>query len=198
MKEASLFEEFQKLARPEGETLRIFSPDGTVLMDESRGEPGRPGEFANRPEIDRRQLRDLILDSLAPETVHWNASLLKFRTQDSSKVTLLFADGSEEPDFDLVIGADGAWSKVRASVSETEPFYSGIGGLDCRIPDVDTRFKKLSAHVGQGMCLNLGSDKGLMCQRNGDGSVQLYAFSQLPIDWSSACGIDFTHPDARR
>jgi hypothetical protein len=198
LKEAGLFEEFQKLARPEGETLRIISPDGTVLMDESRGEPGRPGEFANRPEIDRVQLRDLLLDSLVPGTVCWGSRLLEIRAQEDSGLILLFADGSEEADLDLVVGADGAWSKVRPCLSEIEPSYSGIGGLDCRISDVDARFEKLSAHVGQGTCLNLGSDKGIMCQRNGDGAIQLYAFSRLPIEWLSSCGIDFAHPDARR
>ncbi|KAI1643792.1 FAD/NAD(P)-binding domain-containing protein [Daldinia loculata] len=197
LKEAGLLEEFKKLARPEGETLRIFSSDGTVLMDESRGEPGRPGEFADRPEIDRTQLRDLILDSLSPETVHFDSKLVKIHTQENSKLTLVF-DNHEETDFDLVVGADGAWSKVRPSISDTEPFYSGIAGLDCRIPDVDAKHPKLSAHVGQGMCLNLGSNKGLMCQRNGDGTVQLYAFARVPVDWFSASGIDPTHPDARR
>lgn len=198
LKEAGLLEEFKKLARPEGETLRIYSPDGTVLMDESRGEPGRPGEFANRPEIDRTQLRNLLLDSLAPDTVHWNSRLLKIHNQTNSKLTLLFANDHEESDFDLVVGADGAWSKVRPNVSGIEPSYSGISGLDCRLSDIDTRFEKLSAHVGQGMCLNLGSDKGLLCQRNADGAVQLYAFARMPSDWFSTCGIDFTHPNARR
>ncbi|KAK6952759.1 hypothetical protein Daesc_005053 [Daldinia eschscholtzii] len=198
LKEAGLLEEFKRLARPEGETLRIFSPDGTVLMDESRGEPGRPGEFADRPEIDRAQLRDLILDSLEPGTVHFNSKLLKINTQENSKLTLVFADGREVTDFDLVVGADGAWSKVRPSISDTEPFYSGIAGLDCRISDVDAKHPELSAHVGQGMCLNLGSNKGLMCQRNGDGTVQLYAFARVPVDWFSTSGIDPTLPDARR
>ncbi|KAI0121840.1 FAD/NAD(P)-binding domain-containing protein [Daldinia grandis] len=197
LKEAGLLEEFKKLARPEGETLRIFSSDGTVLMDESRGEPGRPGEFADRPEIDRTQLRDLILDSLTLGTVHFDSRLVKLHTQDNSKLTLVF-DNREENDFDLVVGADGAWSKVRPSISNTEPFYSGIAGLDCRILDVDAKHPKLSAHVGQGMCLNLGSNKGLLCQRNGDGTVQLYAFARIPVGWFSASGIDPAHPDARK
>ncbi|KAI5922719.1 FAD/NAD(P)-binding domain-containing protein [Camillea tinctor] len=198
LQEAGLFEKFKKLARPEGETLRIYSPDGIVLMDESRGESGRPERFANRPEIDRTQLRNLLLDSLAPETVQWNSRLQDIRNQDDSKLTLVFTNGNEETGFDQVVGADGAWSRVRPSVSETEPSYSGISGLDCRISDVDARFKKLSEHVGRGMCLNLGSDKGLMCQRNSDGAIQLYAFARLPKDWFSTCGIDFTHPNARR
>ncbi|KAJ4288092.1 hypothetical protein N0V90_012109 [Kalmusia sp. IMI 367209] len=198
LKEAGLFAEFQKLARPDGETLRIFSPDGTVLMDESRGDPGRPAEeFANRPEIDRSQLRDLLLDSLTPDTVQWNSKLVRIEEGTDSKLSLILADRTEAG-FDLVVGADGAWSKVRPSLSEAKPFYSGIGGLDCRISNVDQSHPELSAHVGNGMCLNLGSDKGLMCQRNSDGAVQLYAFARLPEEWFSSCGINFEQPTARR
>ncbi|KAH8722620.1 hypothetical protein GQ44DRAFT_751365 [Phaeosphaeriaceae sp. PMI808] len=196
LKEAGLFDEFQKLARAEGETLRIFTPDGTSIMDESRGQGGRPESFANRPEIDRRQLRNLLLDSLAPDTVHWNSKLVQVRDSQDSKLSLVFVDRTEVG-FDLVVGADGAWSKVRLTLSNTEPVYSGIAGLDCRISDVDDTHPELSAHVGKGMCLNLGSKKGMMCQRNGDGAVQLYAFARLPKDWFSSCKINFDHPEAR-
>ncbi|KAK8099645.1 FAD/NAD(P)-binding domain-containing protein [Apiospora kogelbergensis] len=197
LKEAGLLEKFQRLARPEGETLRIIAPDGEVLMDESRGDPGRPDEFANRPEIDRTQLTDLLLGSLPPEAVKWGCRLLKIQELENSKLNLVFADGHEEPDIDLVVGADGTWSKVRPFLSDTTPSYSGIGGLDCYIPSVDSRYPGLSEHVGQGMCLNLGSQKGIMCQRNSNGNIQLYAFGRLPIDWFSTCGIDFTHSTAR-
>jgi len=198
LKEAGLFADFRKLARPEGETLRILTPDATILMDESRGDPGRPAdEFANRPEIDRKQLRDLLLDSLTPGTVRWNSKLVRIDEGQDSKLSLVLADRTESG-FDLIVGADGAWSKVRPSLSDVQPFYSGIGGLDCRILDVDRTRPELSAHVGNGMCLNLGSDKGLMCQRNSDGTIQLYAFARLPKEWFSSCGIKFGHLNARR
>jgi hypothetical protein len=168
-----------------------------LLMDESSGDPGRPREFADRPEIDRAQLRDLLLGSLAPGTLQWGSKLLRIEDRPDSKLGLVFADRTEA-DFDLVVGADGAWSKVRPSLTDTEPFYSGVGGLDCRLSDVDRIHPELSAHVGKGMCLNLGSNKGLMCQRNGDGAVQLYAFARLPQSWFSSCGFRFEEHHAKR
>ncbi|KAK8137081.1 FAD/NAD(P)-binding domain-containing protein [Apiospora sp. TS-2023a] len=136
-----------------------MSPDGAVLTDESRDDPGRPQEeFANRPEIDRAQLRDLFVGLAS--------------ARGYSRLKLVFADGHEESDLDLVVGADGAWSKVRPSLSDTKPYYSGIGGPDCYIPGVDNRYDKLSKHVGQGMCLNLGEEKGMMCQRNSNSTMQ--------------------------
>lgn len=41
---------------------------------------------------------------------------------------LHFADGSSQREFDLIVGADGAWSTVRSLVSDAKPHYSGIAG----------------------------------------------------------------------
>ncbi|KAF2756231.1 FAD/NAD(P)-binding domain-containing protein [Pseudovirgaria hyperparasitica] len=198
LKEAGLLDEFLKYARPEGETLRIIAPDGTTLMDESRGDEGRPAdEFANRPEIDRRQLRSMLLDSLNDSVIQWKSKLLRVEDNPGQKLKLHFADRTEEG-FDFVIGADGAWSKVRSLLSDVKPFYSGVGGLECHITDADAKHPMLAQHVGNGMCLNLGSDKGIMCQRNGDGGIQAYAFARLPETWYQTCGISFTDQTARK
>jgi 2-polyprenyl-6-methoxyphenol hydroxylase-like FAD-dependent oxidoreductase len=53
---AGLLPEFQARSRPEGQAMRILDTDGAVLRD---WRPA-PGESAN-PEIDRGQLRDLLM-----------------------------------------------------------------------------------------------------------------------------------------
>ncbi len=183
LRKAGLYEEFLKHARPEGETLRIFDPDGKVLLDESAEDGGsRPADFEGRPEIDRAKLREILLDSLEPGSIHWNAKLEQVKLSWNQKYDLHFQD-RVETSFDMVIGADGAWSKVRELLSEEKPFYAGVGGLDCRISAIDTAHPSLSKRVGQGMCLTLGQDKGILAQRNGDGSVRLYGFARVPEAW---------------
>jgi len=196
LREAGLYDEFPKHARRESETLHIFSPSGKALLDESAGEGGRPEEFNNRPEIDRRLLRKLLLESLIAGTVKWNSALLSIDELESGKLNLRFADRIEHG-FDVVVGADGAWSKVRPSLTEQKPFYSGIGGLECHITAAETRRPALAKRVGKGMCLTLGENKGIMCQTNGDGGIQVYAFARLPESWYAESGINFTKPEAR-
>src|SRR2546423_8186385 len=66
LRAAGLYEQFHHLSRPEGQQMRLLDRHGTVLFDDS---PGADKDY--NPEIDRGQLRDLLLDSLHPDTVPW-------------------------------------------------------------------------------------------------------------------------------
>ena len=180
LKEAGLYENFMKYARPEGEVLKIYDPRNRVLMNEGeKGGGSRHGQFKGRPEIDRVKLRDLLLDSVDSESISWARKLLQISLTSNGKNALCFADGVEDG-FDVVVGADGAWSKVRDMLTDQRPFYSGVGGLDLKLSNVDKRNPKIAHRVGAGMCLTLGESRGLLAQRNGDGAVRVYAFVRKP------------------
>ncbi|MFJ9822003.1 FAD-dependent oxidoreductase [Streptomyces sp. NPDC101151] len=78
------------------------------------------------PEIDRGQLRTLLLNSPTPGTVRWGHSVEKTVPLPNACVRLEFTRGTAE-EFDLVVGADGAWSGVRPALSDAQPAYSGVG-----------------------------------------------------------------------
>src|SRR5882757_4802844 len=103
--------------------MRRMDPAGRVLAHHLPDE----GE-TSRPEIDRGQLRDLLLRSLATGTVQWG------RTLESVSGP---ADGTAV-DADLVIGADGASSRVRTAVSPATPRYTGVSFLEARFDDMET------------------------------------------------------------
>ncbi|KAI0528039.1 hypothetical protein F5B22DRAFT_16811 [Xylaria bambusicola] len=198
LRAAGLFDEFMAVARPEGEVLKVYKPDGRLLLDESTGHGGRrPDSFNGRPEVDRVQLRDILIDSLKPGTIQWGRKLSTVKTTAGglkSAYDLHFSDGTVELGFSLVVGADGTWSKVRPLLSDTRPLFSGINGIEVKLPNIDSADPKLSKRVGLGMCLTLGSNTSILSQRNGDGSVQSYAFMQLTEDWAETCGIDWGNP----
>jgi 2-polyprenyl-6-methoxyphenol hydroxylase-like FAD-dependent oxidoreductase len=171
---AGLLAEFQALSRPEGQAMRILDTDGTVLRD---WRP-RPGDDAN-PEIDRGQLRDLLL---GPLDVQWGRGVTEVVPGTRDGVLVRFADGRQET-FDLVIGADGAWSRVRPAISSATPHYTGITLVETSLDDVDTRHPDLARLIGDGSMAVYGVNRSLVAQRNSGGHVKVYAKFRAPLDW---------------
>lgn len=116
LKEAGLFEEFLKLARYEDTAFRIANQQGERVFQ--AGEGGR-----DAPEIDRIQLRQILLDSIPREKIHWNHVLKGVSLDKDGQHILEFTNGVSVSGFKLVVGADGAWSKVRPSVRLSTLLY---------------------------------------------------------------------------
>jgi 2-polyprenyl-6-methoxyphenol hydroxylase-like FAD-dependent oxidoreductase len=192
--EVGLIEEFKKKARPEGEALKIISPAGDVLWDENGD---RTAEFADRPEIDRVVLRDLLLNSLEPDRIRWGKKLQRVEPGKKNTHDLHFEDGIETG-LDLVIGADGAWPKVRPLLTDIAPFYSGVTAIELWALDVEARNPWLSDYVGAGNCFMFDEGRALISQRNGNGSIRSYACVRQEEAWVKNCGIDWEKPDAAR
>lgn len=87
-----------------------------------------------RPDIDRSKPRQILFESLPEHTVKWRHKLTRLEREESAGAfTLHFADQPSPTDFNLVVGADGAWSKVRPVISATKLIYPGIAGRAFRI-----------------------------------------------------------------
>ncbi|MFF7640771.1 FAD-dependent monooxygenase [Streptomyces canus] len=171
---AGLSAEFRALSRPEGQAMRILDTDGTVLRD---WRP-RPDDRAN-PEIDRRQLRDLLLP---PLDVEWGRSVTQVVPGQRDGAQVHFADGRRAT-FDLVVGADGAWSRTRPAVSPVVPHYTGVTSVETSLDDVDTRHPDLARLIGDGSVAAYGVNRSLVAQRNSGGHVKVYAKFRAPLDW---------------
>ncbi|GAA2574635.1 MULTISPECIES: FAD-dependent oxidoreductase [Streptomyces] len=181
--EAGLLEEFFELARCESQEERRIDPAGRVLAHRLPGE----GETA-RPEIDRGQLRELLLRSLDPGTVRWGHTLESVSGPADGPRTLTFADGSTV-ETDLVIGADGAFSRVRPAVSDAVPRYTGVGFLEAWFDDMESAHPELSALVGRGSAHVADGERGLFAQRNSGGHLRVYIMRRVPLDWMTASGL---------
>ncbi len=184
---ANLTSELSKILRPEGEAMRITDRTSTILYNES-SDPG-PGQ-GTRPEVDRTQLRSLLLESIPQDTVKWGHKIKQAKQADDGTYTLIFESQPEVTGFDIVVGCDGAWSKVRPLVSETMPHYSGVSAIELRHRNVSIRNPSLSSLVGPGTLFCLHDGKVLCCQRNGDDSIRVYAMQPTEESWTSTCGID--------
>ncbi|MFD4256989.1 FAD-dependent oxidoreductase [Streptomyces sp. NPDC058534] len=189
LREAGLIDQFHVIARGEGQDMRLLKPDGTLLLQEDTSDDAP----LDRPEVDRADLRDLLLDSLPDGTVRWGHA---FRTADDG--LMHFADGGSAT-YDLLVGADGAQSRVRALLTEARPSHIGQNIVEVGIPDIDRTHPDLAAMVGRGNYWVLGDGLSLAAQRNGDGRVRIgLSFYNTAEDWFATSGIPFDDPAAAR
>ena len=189
LREAGLIDEFFAIARGEGQDMRLLTPDGTLLFQEDTPDDA-PLE---RPEVDRADLRGLLLDSLPEGTVRWGHA---FASADNG--LLHFADGGTAT-CDLLVGADGASSRVRPLVTDARPAPIGQNVVEVGIPDIDRTHPDLAAMVGRGNYWVLGDGISLAAQRNGDGRVRIgVSFYNTAEDWFATSGIPFDDPPAAR
>jgi 2-polyprenyl-6-methoxyphenol hydroxylase-like FAD-dependent oxidoreductase len=189
LREAGLMDEFYAIARGEGQDMRLLEPDGTLLLQETTPDDA-PLE---RPEVDRADLRNLLLDSLPEDVVRWGHA---FQSADNG--LLHFADGSTAT-YDLLVGADGAHSRVRTLLTDARPAHIGQNIVEIGIPDIDRTHPDLAAMVGRGTYWVLGNGLSLAAQRNGDGRVRIgLSFYNTAEDWFAGSGIPFNDPAAAR
>ncbi|MEU9240312.1 NAD(P)/FAD-dependent oxidoreductase [Streptomyces sp. NPDC048385] len=192
LREAGLLDEFFELARPEGQEIRQMDPTGTITSHEV---PAAHELF--KPEIDRGQLRHLLLDSLQPGTVHWGRALDTISGPDDGPRQLRFTDGTTV-ETDLVIGADGASSRVRRAVSPAVPEYTGVSFLEAWFSDVGNRHPDIAELVGQGSAHAADGERGLFAQRNSGDHIRVYIIRRVPADWISASGLTAEDTDGVR
>lgn len=162
--EGGLLEEFRAVAREEGEALRILDRAGVVHFEETAEESG-----GTRPEVDRGDLKRILVASLPDGVVRWGTKV----TAVSAGRLTLGTGGVVEAD--LVVGADGAWSKVRPLLSDAVPVYSGLSFVEAHLSDVDDKHPAVATLVGTGSMFALAGGKGLIAQRNGGGRIRVYA-----------------------
>ena len=174
LKAAGLMEGFWARVRHDLDRLRIADPCAVILYDFVRGK----GSGVERPEIERGPLRELLLDSLHPDTVRWNKKLEGAALQ-GGQVHLKFEDG-ETVVADLAIGADGANSRLRSLVTPIRPEYAGVTLVEGLVPSAETAVPQIW-HMLEGSALfALGNEQTLAIATKSDGSLLFYAGLKAP------------------
>lgn len=171
---AGLEREFAAAARPEDQGDRLYDADGHLLFDHD-------GSGHNRPEIDRTDLRRILIDALPPDAIRWNSQVAAIEPDDAGY--RLVGDAWRET-FDLVIGADGAWSRVRPLLSDARPAYEGVAFAELGF-DI-SRHPAIDALTGSGKMFAVGSNRALITQRNGRGHIRGYAGVRAPEEVATA------------
>ncbi|MFD9462058.1 FAD-dependent oxidoreductase [Streptomyces sp. NPDC060027] len=181
LRAADLMDEFRGIILEGREATRVLASDGTVLYDDD--------STRGRPEVLRGELRRLLLDSLPAGTVRWGHKVSGVRTLGEGRHEVTFADGGTAVT-NLLVGADGAWSRVRPLLSDATPEYIGRSFIETYLFDADTRHPAGAKAVGAGALFALTTGKGIQAHRESGGTLHTYVALSEPQDWFA--GIDFT------
>lgn len=178
---ADLWDSFEALIHRGGEAMRILDRTGTVLREDS--DDGR----LERPEVDRGRLRGMLVDSLPDGTVHWGRKAVAVREVEGfpGRHEVEFV-GGERITTDLLIGADGAWSRVRPLVSAHRPVYTGVSFVEADLFDADRRHPAEAEVMGQGMLFALGGGVGFLGHREPGDTLHVYFGLRAEPDWIDA------------
>ncbi|WP_260738296.1 FAD-dependent oxidoreductase [Tunturiibacter lichenicola] len=187
LKAAGLFDKFIEIIHPGGQQGRALDKEGNVLLDDPDDGTG------GRPEVPRGELRRILLESLPADTVQWGHKLIVATPLGGGRHVLTFADGSTVTT-ELLVGADGAWSKVRPLLSEAKPAYAGITYIETYLYDSDTSHKASAEAVGGGALFAMAPGKGIMAHREPNGVLHTYVALKKPEDWIAS--TDFSDPMA--
>ncbi|MDO5858367.1 tetracycline-inactivating monooxygenase Tet(X) [Myroides odoratimimus] len=183
MKKAGLLQTYYDLALPMG--VNIADEKGNILSVQNV----KPENRFDNPEINRNDLRIILLNSLKNDTVIWDRKLVMLKPE-KEKWVLTFEDKPNET-ADLVILANGGMSKVRKYVTDTQVEETGTFNIQADIhqPEINcpgffqlcNGNRLMAAHQG-----NL-----LFANPNNNGALHFGISFKTPDEWKNKTPIDF-------
>ena len=140
MREIGLWAEFKASLGDCSEVMRLFDRNGTLLHATEE-------QLLIRPEIPRNALTNLLLKNVPSDMIKWNhkiraAQRVRNASTGAAEIMLDLGDNGTEV-YDLVIGADGAWSKLRKLLTDINPFYCGAQWLTATLKHATIKFPRL-------------------------------------------------------
>lgn len=187
MRECDLWDAFEAATGDCSQETRVIDRDGTVVHTDQ-------GDLEFRPEIPRNSLTTLLSENVPEEIIRYNHKINAVRSEQNAitGATEIILDLGEKgtATYDFVVGADGAWSRVRKLLSDTKPFYGGIQFLTTTARHVSVNHPDLLELNGSGTLMCLGGGNGLMTHRGPQDSIRLYtAVSTAHENWAELVGV---------
>jgi 2-polyprenyl-6-methoxyphenol hydroxylase-like FAD-dependent oxidoreductase len=189
IRKAELLEEFKQAFRPGADRTLIMNEKAEIFFDDHETKPEEDfGHEHFRPEIDRGPLRNMLLESLEPETVVWDSHFLSMERHNKGWI-LYFKNGTSAY-ADLVIAGDGANSKIRSYLTHIKPVYSGIIMLEGNVSKENA--PQIDALIKGGKIMAFGNTKNILLGQKGNGDLGFYASFKADENWPADSGLDFS------
>ncbi len=193
LRRAGLLNAFYANYRPDAGRLRVVDKQARIYVDDHAAEHALAEE---RPEIDRAPLRSILLESLDVGTVVWDSHFISMEKKASG--WLLHFENQPSAYADIVIGADGARSRIRPYLTSIEPIYSGITIVEGNVYNASVNAPRLWQLVNGGKVFAFGDEQSVILSAKGEGSLSFYTGCWVAQSWVGQSGIDFTHKEQVR
>ncbi len=160
IRSCGLIDEFTPLTTLCSQSIVIANRHGSILH---RNDGGRE----NSPEISRNDLTRLLLRHFPASSIRWQRKLLSatLKTTSGAAVTTLDFGPHGTEDFDFVVGADGAWSRVRPLLTDIKPSYADNQYITATIRNITKKYPALAEFVGTGSLFCLDAGNGVLSYR---------------------------------
>jgi tetracycline resistance monooxygenase len=183
MKKAGLLESYYAKALPMG---IIFADQQCNIL--SRKKITLENQFDN-PEINRNDLRKLLLDSLTSDTVVWDSKLTSLKEYNGK--WLLHFENQPDATADIVIGANGGMSNVRRYVTDSEVEDTGTFIIQGDVPQPETRCPEFYQWCNGNRLMTAHQGNLFVANPYNNGALSYGIIFKKPEEWNNKDVIDF-------
>jgi 2-polyprenyl-6-methoxyphenol hydroxylase-like FAD-dependent oxidoreductase len=168
LQKAGLLDAYYAAAKPMGRTMA--DEQGQVLFSV------KP-EY-DTPEINRNDLRKVLLDSLPSDTVVWGRKFTALEQHNGK--WLLHFENKPDAAADCVIGANGGMSKVRTYVTDTEVEDTGTSIIQGEVTDPGIKCPEFYHLCGNNILMAAYNGNLLVANANNNGVLTYNVIFKTP------------------
>ena len=183
MKKAGLLDDYFALAIPMGRT--VADEQGKALFSK---EPAN-----DNPEINRNDLRKMLLNSLTSGTVIWDRKFTGLEEYNGQ--WLLHFEDKPDAMADFVIGANGGMSGVRKYVTDTAIEYTGTFIIQGDVSQPETKCADFHQLCNGNILMTAYNGNLLVANPRNNGLLSYSVIFSTPEGWSDDNGLNFQHTD---
>nr|WP_259107586.1 NAD(P)/FAD-dependent oxidoreductase [Chryseobacterium sp. JUb7] len=187
LQKAGLLEEYYKTALPMG--VNMADKSGKI---QSTTEITSENQYDN-PEINRNDLRKILINSLQKDTVVWDRKLESLN-EDNGKWLLSFDLQSDET-ADFVIVANGGMSKARNYVTDTLIEETGTFIIQGDVPEPEINCAEFYQLCDGKRLMTAYNGNLLVANPFNNGALSYGLIFKTPEDWNSGNKLNFGNPE---
>lgn len=188
LEKAGLLEAYYAMALPMGRT--VADEQGNVLFSKKT----TPDERHDNPEINRNNLRQLLLNSLAVDTVVWDRKFTGLEAHNGR--WLLQFDNEITTTADLIIAANGGMSKARNYITDAEIEYTGTLIIQGEILQAEMKTPAFYQLCNNNILMTASKGNLLVANPKNGNLLSYSVIFKEPEEWGGNNELDFQNTDS--